>query len=265
MRELYKDSLPASTKGGGFTIDLRPEWDVWGPNGGYVSAILLNAVAARSSCRLPVPASLYVQYLAVAEYAQAQIDVVCMKQGRTAEAHQATLTQGGKIIAQAMIWTTVARNGLSYTLVKPPMWFVPPEAGGPRPVTGTMRFWDNLDIRGVHVGDGAYSHWYRFHDQRLPSSAFEDALRSVVLTDTMPWPAAHFMLNGNPGYVAPSLDLYVRFHRSAEASEWLFCDARTETADSGLVAGRADIWDQNGALIASGACQSLCIPLPARE
>ncbi|MAK59590.1 MAG: hypothetical protein CMK09_01300 [Ponticaulis sp.] len=47
---------------GQFQGVLRPEWEIWGPNGGYLSAMAMNAVAQVSPFEQPI--SYYGMYLA---------------------------------------------------------------------------------------------------------------------------------------------------------------------------------------------------------
>jgi acyl-CoA thioesterase len=120
-----------------------------------------------------------------------------------------------------------------------------------------MRFWSNLEIRGVKNDAGFYSHWYRFAPQPDIEDPFVDAARSLILIDTMQWPARYHMESEPPPYVAPSLDLYVQFHRFNPHSQWLFSDARSLSAAHGLISGSATVWDEDGNLLASGGSQSL--------
>ena len=91
------------------------------------------------------------------------------------------------------------------------------------------------------------------------SDAFVDAARSLVLIDTLQWPAVYRSYGpGKMAYVAPSLDLAVQFHSSSQDSSWLFCDAFGDYAHRGVIAGNATVWNEQGQLIASGHSQSLC-------
>ena len=87
---------------------------------------------------------------------------------------------------------------------------------------------------------------------------FTDAARSLLLIDTLVWPAAwrHHLPDQ---YYAPSLDVVAWFHRAAPQSEWLFCDAQSPIGHGGLIAGSVRVWDQSGHLIASGGQQLICV------
>jgi len=83
-----------------------------------------------------------------------------------------------------------------------------------------------------------------------------------LLIDTMGWPAACQAHPRDSGYVAPSIDVTVQFHRLDPASEWLLVDAVAPMAMDGLIAGQARVWSTDGKLLASGGGQLLCRPIP---
>ena len=78
----------------------------------------------------------------------------------------------------------------------------------------------------------------------------------------MEWPAAVRAHAAPPEWIAPSLDLSVRFHRLEPSSEWLLADTTAAVAADGLIGGTASVWSGNGKLLASGGEQMLCRPLP---
>jgi acyl-CoA thioesterase len=91
---------------------------------------------------------------------------------------------------------------------------------------------------------------------------FANAGRAVVLLDTMSWPAAVQAHPFPSPYLAPSLDVSVQFHRPAPRSAWLLCDTRAPVATGGLIGSQAQVWSEDGRLVASGASQLLCRPNP---
>ncbi len=85
----------------------------------------------------------------------------------------------------------------------------------------------------------------------------------MVLVDTMLWPATCQAYGDDKPYIAPSIEVAVRFHRLAPTVEWLLCDAAAPVAANGLIGGHAFIWSADGQLLASGGGQLLCRPAPA--
>ena len=109
--------------------------------------------------------------------------------------------------------------------------------------------------------------WFRFR----PTDTFDDPLvdagRLVVLLDTMGWPAAveaHAWQwgDGRAPWVAPSLDLFVRFHRFAPHEPILFNRVESPLAADGLITAEGRVWTPDGLLLASSSAQLLSTPVP---
>ena len=142
---------------------------------------------------------------------------------------------------------------------------VPPEER-----KASYAFWQNLETRPINwvhwrdrkPGAPTWREWYRFRPRASFEDPFVDAARSLLLIDTMGWPAACQAYPMDTPYVAPSIYVTVRFHRAAPLSEWLLCDAAAPVAAHGLIGGQACIWSEDGRLLASGGGQLLCRPRP---
>ncbi|MFP3948364.1 MAG: thioesterase family protein [Longimicrobiales bacterium] len=259
MADLNEDTRLEAAGPGRYIADISSAWKVWGPNGGYLSALLLRAVGRETDKALPV--SFACQYLRVAEFGRAIVEVETLKEGSRSSAYQARLIQDDRVQVQAQVWTGDPRPGPAHQLTSPPECFVELDGAGARPPVGPMPFWDRLEIRGVRATGGRYSHWYRFDPRPEVDDAYVDGARSLVLIDSMHWPARYFMEAEPPRYAGPSLDLYVRFHRFRPSSEWLFSDAVSVCAENGIVAGEATVWDEDGLLLASGGGQTSMQPV----
>jgi acyl-CoA thioesterase len=245
---------------GTYSAVLSKSWDVWGPNGGYLCALMMMAVGEEAQGNVPV--SYMGQYLRSPRYDEVEINVDCIKQGKLTSAFDVSMVQDGKIMARAAVWVGLPRNTtMDYQLRYQSDNFISLQDAVGRPPVGPMPMWDNLEIRKVTNHGGHYSHWYRFIQDIDLTNPFADAARSLILIDTMQWPARYFMEKTPPEYVAPSLDLYVQFHQFNSASQWLFSEASTNIARHGLVAGSATVWDEEGQLLASGGSQSTLIRL----
>lgn len=254
MADLNRDTQVTKTGPGTYAAELSPDWKVWGPNGGYMSGVLLRAVGSETDKAFPI--SLSSHYLRVPDFGGVVVEVECLKDGSTASAYQARLLQGRDVQVQAQVWVGNPSGGPAHQLTSPPAHFVELVEAGDRPPVGPMPFWDRLEIRQVKNTGGHYSHWYRFDPEPELDDPFMDGTRSLVLIDSMHWPARYFMDDEPPMYVGPSLDLYVQFHRFRPKSSWLFSDAVSICSENGIVAGEATVWDENGLLLASGGGQS---------
>jgi acyl-CoA thioesterase II len=137
---------------GRFVATVHADWEIWGPCGGYVAALALRAAGAAS--HLARPASFFCHYLSVASFAPVDLVVTPLRSGRTVLAQRVAMSQEGRPVLDAMIWSVGEVEGLEHEDVDPPE--VPdPDAlptwaelgrGEDRP---TMPFWDNFDQRPV--------------------------------------------------------------------------------------------------------------------
>jgi hypothetical protein len=75
---------------------------LWGPAGGYVSAIALRAAGAASSFRRPT--SYACQYLAMARFEPVDLAVASLRRDRRSEALRVSMTQAGELIRVAQVW-----------------------------------------------------------------------------------------------------------------------------------------------------------------
>ena len=87
---------------GRYRAIISPDWEVWGPNGGYVAAIALRAAGAEA--RIARPVAFAGHYLAVARFAPVDIAVVVAHRGRRSESIRVAMTQAGKPILEAIVF-----------------------------------------------------------------------------------------------------------------------------------------------------------------
>lgn len=251
------------------TATLNADWNIWGPNGGYVASVALRAAGAVAP-EGHRPATISVQYLSVARFDVVECQVTPVKTGRNAWLLNVALVQDGKTFLQAQVWTTNKQDGPTTVQAVMPEVAHPDslktlaEHLGPDadPITG---FWQNIDLKPlVFIPWGEprppepaiHRDWYSFVGYEL-GDAFLDACRPLILIDTLLWPTHHRGLAERPNYVAPSLDVTVWFHQAAGEADWLLIDAHADTAGSGLIHGHARIWTPDGRVVASGGSNLL--------
>jgi acyl-CoA thioesterase-2 len=130
-------------------------------------------------------------------------------------------------------------------------------------------FWTNLETRVLDSGrfrerrrgEPVWREWYRFRPRATFDDPFLDAGRSLLLIDTLSWPAASRPHLDSP-FMAPNLDVSAWFHRAEPESEWLLVDHESPVAEGGVMGTVGRVWSQSGRLLASGGAQLLCTPLP---
>jgi acyl-CoA thioesterase len=266
-----RDTGVAGTDGR-YAVNLSPAWAVWGPNGGYLAAIALRAMAAAGS--LPRPAVFHCQFLKAGRFDAAEVLVERTRSGKRSEALRARLVQDGEDLLNASLWLADdGMDGLQHEAG------IAPDAPKPSVLKSFAELFDNYDDwypywRSVEarptkpnrdVGPPIWRTWMRLNDPPALYDMSLAAARIALWMDMGPWNAAVAAYPWPMRYMAPNLDLHVQFHRFAEPSEWLLVDAEAPIARDGLIGTTLRLWDENGALVASGGSTLFCRRNPNYE
>ncbi len=254
---------------GRYRAVLSRDWEIWGPNGGYLAAIALRAAGCETAAGRP--ASFAAHYLSVARFEPVDLDVEVLRRGRRAASMRVSMSQEGRRILEAIVWTANVAEGLEHETAQPPEVPRPGALKNVEELRGEdaeprFRFWDNLETRPTvwHAqdppppGPPIQRAWYRFRPQATFADPFVDAGRALLLIDTLIWPAAwHHHVPRD--YYAPNLDVVAWFHQPFSGDEWLMGDAEAPIGKAGLIGGTTRIWTEDGRLVASGGAQLLCV------
>jgi acyl-CoA thioesterase-2 len=260
-------------KAGRYRAVLSEDWDIWGPNGGYLATIALRA--AGREAQVQRPSSFSAHFLSVARFAPVDVEVEVLRRGRSTESFRVSVSQQGKPIIVAMVRTAAEGPGLEHDVARAPEVPDPetlasteelrdPEWGAPYP------FWQNLEARPVHPErfkeppqprPPTFREWYRFRPRATFEDPFVDAGRQLLLIDTLSWPAA-CQPHPNAAFRAPNLDVTTWFHRADPKGEWLLADHESHVAAGALMGTTARVWSREGRLLASGGAQLFCVPAP---
>lgn len=276
MGDLARDTQ-ISGEQGEYRARLSSDWEIWGPCGGYLVALMLRAAADDSHFRRP--ASVACHFLGVGDFTEAEIDVHTLRSGRHSESLRVHLSQHVRELAEAHVWTVDEETpGPVADWTRPPD--VPPPADVPtveergHDPAERHRFWTNLEYRpldwippeewGTRAVEPRWRAWFRYR----PTAVFDDpsleAARVAMLCDIAAWPA---LVRGLPPeeserWVAPNLDVTVEFHRPPDGAEYLLLDAEAPVATDGLAGGLARVWSEDGRLLATSTQQMLFRPAP---
>lgn len=258
---------------GTYQASLSKDWEIWGPNGGYLCAIALRAAGHKAEIKRPV--ALYCHYLRVAQFAPVELRVESLGRTRRSESLRVSMHQQGKAILEAMVRTAAAGEGLEHVDVHAPSVAPPEQLPDARSLLSDGHgkrhaFWNNFDVRVLRperfalprtASDPSWQEWYRVHCQASFDDPFLDAGRSALLLDTMGWPAA---VGPHPDsdFLAPSLDFSCWFHAPSPASDWLLVDAHSAIARDGSIFASGRVYDRQGTLLASSGSQLLCTRVP---
>jgi acyl-CoA thioesterase-2 len=270
MGDLATDTAVTQVSDGRYRATLSPEWEIWGPMGGYVAACALRAAGASSEHAHPATFSCH--YLSVARFEPIDIVVETRKRGRAASSHRVEVSQDGRPILDAMVWAADEVEGLEHDETRPPdvpgpyalrsiQELVPEDAEPPFP------FWRNFDAKPIHFElqwppegprPATWLEWLRFLPTACYDDPWADAARALILVDLPSWPSAHRPHAWRqPPFIAPTLDLGVAFHQPPANEEWLLCDGAAPLSTGGLFGWNARVWTPSGRLIASGGGQCL--------
>lgn len=259
-----------------YEASIDPDWFIWGPFGGYLAALALRAMAARSSHSRP--ATFSCQYLNVGRPGTATIMVELLKQGRTAECLRASIRQGDRCLVEAQAWIVAETlSGIEHDDPQPPIVEAPAdledwhgfgeEAKSP--------IWQHIRRRPLArfrsparlSGRPQWACWLQLREPFPENDLALAAARAVLWMDLAPWNAALNVHVWPTTHLAPTLDLTVQFQPDLYEMEnagrdWMLVETASPTAGRGFFGAHSKLWSQSGRLVAVGAAQGLCIPNP---
>jgi acyl-CoA thioesterase-2 len=265
---------------GRYRAHLSRDWEIWGPNGGYLAVIALRAAGAHTSLRRPATFSCH--YLGVADFDDVDLDVRTIRSSRRTASVAVSMTQHGTPILEAQAWIVGDIDGLEHDAALIPEVAPPDELPNVDELVADDErgpfhaFWSNFEERPLswlsraewesrEPGEPSLRSWFRYKPRDTFDDPFVDAGRSLLLVDTMGWPAAVRAYTSDLPFYAPSLDVTARFHAAAPESPWLLVECTSPVARDGLVASAASVWSGEGRLLASGGQQMLCRPMRLQQ
>jgi acyl-CoA thioesterase-2 len=254
-----------------FSARLSEDWEIWGPEGGYVAGVALRAAGTASP--FARPASFFCHYLSVAAFGPVELTVTPRRSGRTVLAQRVEMTQNGKPILDAMVWSFGEVAGLVHEDLTPPVvvdpedlksWeeLVPEGRIGP-----AFKFWNNFEQKPITFSLEwpptepmlpVWQAWVRCQPTATFEDPWVDAARTLIVLDVMSWPAGHRPhAHLDHGFIAPSLDLYAAFQYPGTSSDWLLLDGHSPVAHDGLLSWTGRVWNRERKLLASGGGQAV--------
>lgn len=253
---------------------LREDWGLWGPAGGFVTALALRAAGEATDQARPVSMSSH--FVRVGKYESVDLTVESIKKGRRSELLRVDMRQHDKLLFTAQVWTMPDElPGIEHdvaTLTNLPAPDALPSWEDLFPDEPPFDFVSRIDQRplktmpkpGDPARDPELTGFYRYKENPSAADPFVDAARPIILMDTFGWLAqypAHPEDDPSP-WIAPNIDYYYRFFRPTQHAEWLHMRVKADLATGGLMGTEGAIHDQAGRLLVTGHSQLMCLPRP---
>jgi acyl-CoA thioesterase len=222
------------------------------PNGGFMSAVLVRAMAAELGVEDREPRSLTVHFLRPPAEGELDLRITIERTGRTASTVSARILQGDRLMALALCtWTQRYVGADHWQLPAPDV--PPPEevaAVGDEWSSSAPRMFSQLDLRPVFGaapfsgGDEALSGgWVR---PRVPHPV--DHALLALLCDAW-WPSMFARVSAPSP--APTLDLTIHFRGAPPEGDHAFVLGRfrSRAAVDGVFEEDGELWSEDGRLL----------------
>ncbi|MGE3497182.1 MAG: acyl-CoA thioesterase [Candidatus Binatia bacterium] len=266
---------------GWYTAELPDAWSFHTPSGGALMSVAMRAMQEELSEPALRPLSATTVFCSPVPAGGLEVRVEVLRHGGAAAQLRAQLSSTSVPGPGLDVSATFvrARSGMADMIdARPPP--VPPPAECPSfdelppPPDPRPRFFRNVESRlalgdvwwekGWKPGAARTARWFRYAvPQRLPDGRL-DPLAIPPLADTMPPAVVQKLGPDHPPFFAPSLDLTVHFLDDT-SSEWLLVSAHSRRARAGYASADAEIWGEDGTLVAFATQTMLLRRPPARE
>jgi acyl-CoA thioesterase len=242
---------------GRYAARIDPGWFVVrGPNGGYVAAILLRALAHAVGDASRAPRSLTVHYTAPPLEGAAEVETRIERRGRRLSSASARLLQGDRLLALALAAFSQPRDAPGFCDLSPPQ-VAPPErcVAIPRRIPLHERFEQRWAIGAPPFSGGESAlagGWIRL----APAEGSGPIDAPLVAAFCDAWPPSVFGRLAEPkaGGV-PTIDLTIHFRSALPAAgpgggEFALCVFRSRYSRDGFLEEDGEIWSDGGELLA---------------
>jgi len=243
----------------------RDWWIVFGPNGGFVAALLMRAMTTAVGDDSRVPRSLTIHYTAAPKEGTVRIRTTVERAGRSMTTVSARMTQGDRLIAIAAAAFSAPREGaFEFDDIAAPDVPAPEdlETRDPRPeLPPFARQWEVKPAIGPPPFSGAdralEGGWIRpLDDQPL------DGALVAQLTDA--WIPAVFTRLPAPNPI-PTIDLTVHFRAALPLpGDWVLVRFESRLSRDGFVEEDGELWTRDGRLLAHSR-QLALLQAPSHE
>ena len=239
---------------GVFDVYLDPRWNGFGPNGGYIGAVLLRAMATELGDTEHRPRSLTVHYARPCAPGPATVEVTVLRRGRTVCSLEARLRQQDSVCTVALGAFIPPGGGPEFADVPlpdmPAPETIPAYGFDPRFMPNFAAAWESRPAGPVPFAGVAEAHFFGW--LRLAERRRADALSLTAMADALA-PSITARMDA-PTHIMPTVDLTVHFPNPVPAGlapdEQLAVRFRSHIASAGVVVEDGWIWTRSGLLVA---------------
>jgi len=252
MSTFENDTAVSEIEPGRYAAELSDRWWIGsGPNGGYVAALMLNAMSQVAS---QPPRSLSVHFLSAPATGAAEIEITVERQGRSTSFISARLIQGGEVQGKAMAVFSAERQGPSFDHTVMPEVPAPEEgeefdtSQAQVPVFSRFRAVPVLGGAPLSGGEKAETAgWLRLKDEQPMTAMLAAAMLDV-------WLPSPFVALSEPA-MAPTLEYTVHFPRELPLADelepdWALAHLSAGQAIDGHFSEDGELWSRSGVLLA---------------
>lgn len=278
MGDLADDTTVTELGDGRYAADLSPDWEIWGPQGGYLASVAMRA--AQHATGRALPASISAHFVGAGSSAPVDITVETNRATKVATSVTVRVTQDDRPWLVANVWgvdgdlpgfehqaeTRVDEHPAPDDL--PSVTDLVPDGS-----RLSHAFYGNLDTRPLtwianwetrEPSPPNVTSWYRFEPTSTFDDPWVDACRSLILIDLDGWPAAGRPHVGDVEVYAPTIEVSARFIHDTRSEPWLLSVAEAPAASNGLIAATGQLYDRDRRLVALGGSTLLCRPVARR-
>ncbi len=241
-----------SQRDGRYAGHADERWTIYkGPNGGYLTSIVLNAQVQHVDDPGRIPRSLSVHFVDRAVEGDVIVDVVTERVGRSFTSTTARMYQDDRLCATSSCAFSVERSGSSYDEDGMPEVAKPEDLQAMAVPAGMLpRFAQNFEYRAA-LGNLPYSSspkaelggWIQLQEPR-----HIDAVLLACYADA--FPPALFTRLDHP-VDAPTVDLTVHFLGSFPMEpDWVLCRFVSPVGENGMLLEDGSMWSRDGRLLA---------------
>jgi len=253
LTNFQRDTAAAPLGEGRYQVSLNDRWWIGpGPNGGYVAALMLQAMTQASAPGQPAR-SLNVHFLRRPVIGEAEVHVTVERAGHHTTFISSRMLQEGKVQAQAMAVFSAGREGPEFDHAVMPE-AIPPEEGveldTQKAPVAVFNQYRAILLEGVpysHRDRAITAGWVRLRDDQPMTAVLAAAMLDV-------WFPAPFVVLHETA-LAPTLEYTVHFPTELpvpgqEEPDWSMVRLTADQARDGHFSEDAELWSRDGRLLA---------------